>query len=151
MKIIKHGSFYNKPMTFVCLKCKCEFEANYGEYNLSGSFNIPHKSVFFSTCPECGRPVPKVIKDVQIYQNMKQYCRYCNNANLIGEYEFYCQVKNECYGEAKGKRVNKCKNFEFNPYDLYSPGDTFREYKPRGEYKKHEKSDDLEQIEMKME
>ncbi len=82
---------------------------------------------------------------------MKQYCRYCANAVLIGTYEFYCEIKQKEYGESKGKHLNKCKAFEFNQVDLYSPGDTFREYKPRGEYKKHEKSDDLEQIEMKME
>ena len=65
MKIIKHGIIYKKPITFVCLKCKCEFEATGKEYKISNSFNLPHKFVLFSVCPDCGYPVPKVIKDIQ--------------------------------------------------------------------------------------
>jgi hypothetical protein len=49
---------------------------------------------------------------------MKQYCRYCNNANLVGDDIFYCQPKNEVYGIEKSKRVNKCKLWEFNENDL---------------------------------
>ena len=81
---------------------------------------------------------------------MKQYCRYCSHANLVGDYEFYCEIKNKVYGEAKGKHTNKCKDFEFNQVDLYSPYYTFREYKPRGEYRKRNAkvSDSLEQIEI---
>lgn len=79
---------------------------------------------------------------------MKQYCRYCANAVLIGDLEFYCEIKQKEYRESKGKRLNKCRDFEFNPLDLYSPGYTFREYKPRGDYKKRNKSIELEQVEM---
>ena len=64
---------------------------------------------------------------------MTQYCRYCNNANLIGDDIFYCQPKNEVYGIEKSKRVNKCKLFDFNENDLWrcDENGNFETYKPR--------------------
>lgn len=46
---------------------------------------------------------------------MTQYCRYCNNM-VCGDAN-YCSVRQECYSDAKIKRANKCKDFEFNPID----------------------------------
>ena len=64
---------------------------------------------------------------------MNQYCRYCNNANLIGDDIFFCQPKNEVYDMAKSKRINKCKNFNYNENDLWrcDENGNFQTYKPR--------------------
>ena len=81
---------------------------------------------------------------------MTQYCRYCNNANLIGDDIFYCQPKNEVYGIEKSKRVNKCKLFDFNENDLWrcDENGNFETYKPR--QKKFDKGKPLEQYDFFM-
>lgn len=80
---------------------------------------------------------------------MKQYCRYCNNANLIGDDIFYCQPKNEVYDIEKSKRVNKCKLWEFNENDLWrcDENGNFETYKPRDDCRKPQKSKPLEYYE----
>ena len=77
---------------------------------------------------------------------MTQYCRYCNNANLVGDDIFYCQPKNEVYGMEKSKRVNHCREFEFNENDLWrcDENGNFETYKPRGPYKKREPVPEIE-------
>ena len=64
---------------------------------------------------------------------MRQYCRYCVNANIVGDDIFYCSPKNEVYGIEKSKRVNKCKLWEFNENDLWRMDENgnFKTYKPR--------------------
>lgn len=71
---------------------------------------------------------------------MTQYCRYCNNANLVGDDIFYCQPKNEVYGIEKSKRVNHCREFELNENDLWrcDENGNFETYKPRGPYQRRE-------------
>lgn len=71
---------------------------------------------------------------------MNQYCRYCNNANLIGDDIFYCQPKDEVYGIEKSKRINKCKDFDFNENDLWrcDENGNFQTYCPRRREKKTE-------------
>lgn len=64
---------------------------------------------------------------------MRQYCRYCANANIVGDDIFYCSPKNEVYGIEKSKHVNKCKLWEFNENDLWRMDENgnFKTYKPR--------------------
>ena len=57
---------------------------------------------------------------------MKQYCRYCNH--LVTGNGIYCTEKEQSMSEASTKRVNRCKEFLFNPMDAY---DLDRTYKPR--------------------
>lgn len=57
---------------------------------------------------------------------MNQYCRYCawmccGDAN-------YCGKHKKCYSDDAIKRINKCKDFEFNEMDALDPDKT---YKPR--------------------
>lgn len=58
---------------------------------------------------------------------MKQYCRYCNNANQVDDGLVYCSVNREVMNESKAKRVNTCKSFEFNKIDVF---DLEHEYAP---------------------
>lgn len=64
---------------------------------------------------------------------MNQYCRYCARAALADEDCFYCDVDHQIYDENKAKRVNKCKDFEFNPNDIFRCDEygNFAQYKPR--------------------
>ena len=48
---------------------------------------------------------------------MKQYCRYCSNC-CCGDI-CYCCVKKQTMSDEKAKRVNHCKDFEFNPLDVF--------------------------------
>lgn len=77
---------------------------------------------------------------------MKQYCRYCAYANIVGDDLFYCQPKNEVYGIDKSKRINKCKAFDFNENDLWRQDEhgNFETYKPRDSYRKREQQDTME-------
>ena len=59
---------------------------------------------------------------------MRQYCRYCANAYIAGDYEAYCEQKKELRTERQCSRANKCKYFELNPEDVFDPE---RKYKPR--------------------
>lgn len=79
---------------------------------------------------------------------MTQYCRYCNNANLVGDDIFYCHPKNEVYGIEKSKRVNHCREFEFNENDLWrcDENGNFETYKPREPYQKREPVPELDNM-----
>ena len=68
---------------------------------------------------------------------MKQYCRYCANCFLQDNDVVYCQPKNEMREKTECIRTNKCKHFEFNPYDVFSVDEhgNFKEYQPREPYK----------------
>lgn len=79
---------------------------------------------------------------------MTKYCRYCNNANLVGDDIFYCQPKNEVYGIEKSKRVNHCREFDFNENDLWrcDENGNFETYKPRGPYQKREPVPELDNM-----
>lgn len=58
---------------------------------------------------------------------MTQYCRYCTNM-VCGDAN-YCSVRKICFTDAKIKRTNKCKDFEFNPIDAL--GENADGYRPR--------------------
>lgn len=58
---------------------------------------------------------------------MAQYCRYCNYM-VCGDAN-YCSVRNECYSDERIKRVNYCRDFEFNPIDAL--GENPAGYTPR--------------------
>ena len=70
---------------------------------------------------------------------MKQYCRYCANANIIDDDLYYCQPKKQVFSIAKSKRLNKCKDFDFCENDLwrFDENGNFQTYKPREKYTKH--------------
>lgn len=57
---------------------------------------------------------------------MKQYCRYCTLC-VYGD-AVYCSKKEKTMSEEKAKRVNNCKDFDFNEIDVFNPE---RIYKPR--------------------
>lgn len=59
---------------------------------------------------------------------MKQYCRYCSNCSY-GDCA-YCSVKSKVMNDDAIKRVNKCKDFEFNEIDVLNEN---KRYKPRKE------------------
>ena len=68
---------------------------------------------------------------------MNQYCRYCANCFLQDDDIVYCKPKNEMREKKECCRANKCKHFDFNPYDVFSLDEhgNFKEYKPREAYK----------------
>lgn len=73
---------------------------------------------------------------------MNQYCRYCCDANLTDcEDTFWCSMHKKEYAVSKAKRINKCKDFQFNPYDLFRMDENgnFKEYSPRLNKKKNDK------------
>lgn len=56
MKIIKQGSKekVNRTKRFVCNKCGCEFEANYGEYENASQLEMIHDNISAKCrCPFC--------------------------------------------------------------------------------------------------
>lgn len=57
---------------------------------------------------------------------MKQYCRYCNHC-IVGDV-VYCEALKITMSEEKAKRVNHCKEFDFNEIDVF---DLDKRYKPR--------------------
>lgn len=57
---------------------------------------------------------------------MKQYCRYCSHC-CYGDV-VYCSFKETTMSEESAKCVNQCKDFDFNPIDVFNPDKT---YKPR--------------------
>jgi hypothetical protein len=75
---------------------------------------------------------------------MKQYCRYCANA-LDYDGILICEADAPCgnngagkeYSIEKAKRLNTCKHFYFNPYDLLGQNSdgSFRQYKPHKVHK----------------
>ena len=68
---------------------------------------------------------------------MNQYCRYCANCFLQDDDIVYCEPKKQMREKKECTRINKCKHFEFNPFDVFSADEhgNFKEYKPRGLYK----------------
>ena len=70
---------------------------------------------------------------------MKQYCRYCANANWYDD-SVYCHVKNTLISQKASCRTNKCKDFDLNEIDVF---DIEKKYKPRTE-----KADDGQQIKL---
>ena len=60
---------------------------------------------------------------------MKQYCRYCAYCSYADG--CYCSKKNKPMSESAAKRVNACKDFEFNEIDVFYMGDMTKTYKPR--------------------
>lgn len=66
---------------------------------------------------------------------MKQYCRYCSHLS-VGDAN-YCEQRRQCLSDAYCKRINNCKDFDFNEIDAF---DLERTYKPR-EFK--EKGDEI--------
>lgn len=56
---------------------------------------------------------------------MKQYCRYC--AYCIYGDHVWCEQHEKTMSEETAKKVNTCKDFEFNPIDVF----THNKYKPR--------------------
>lgn len=82
---------------------------------------------------------------------MNQYCRYCANCCITeNESIIWCEVKMEIYSASKAKRLNKCKDFDFNPNDVFGQNEdgTFKQYNPREKYRKHDKAEELEQIQI---
>ena len=69
---------------------------------------------------------------------MKQYCRYCCNANIVDDDLFYCDVKKRVYKGSTGKRTNECKSFVYNENDVFGMKEdgTFKTYTPRKRRKK---------------
>lgn len=65
---------------------------------------------------------------------MTQYCRYCSNCHY-GDV-VYCDIKNKTMSIEKAKRVNHCKDFDFNELDVFYDGDMDKVYKPRKPKKK---------------
>lgn len=59
---------------------------------------------------------------------MKQYCRYCANCVQVDDDICHCEHSTATFEGAKARRVNKCKNFVFNPIDVF---DLERKYQPR--------------------
>ena len=70
---------------------------------------------------------------------MNQYCRYCAYAlDYNGEEtEFLCEIKDEFFPASKAKHINRCKDFDFNPSDIFRtlPNGSFAQYQPRAPYK----------------
>lgn len=82
---------------------------------------------------------------------MKQYCRYCAKAVLQGDDFIYCESKSEMRGKPECVRVNHCKQFALNPYDVFGQDENgnFKEYHPRGPYKpRREQIKDSGQLEL---
>lgn len=83
---------------------------------------------------------------------MNQYCRYCCFSCITDcEDIFWCSEHMKTYPASKAKRINKCKDFQFNSYDLFGMDESgnFREYKPRDKYNKTKIDDgfvEMEQI-----
>ena len=70
-------------------------------------------------------------------KTMNQYCRYCNHCHY-GDF-CYCDVKKRTMSDKKAQRVNRCKDFEFNPLDVFCPYDEDGKpnyYKPQKHTKK---------------
>ncbi|MEG0397392.1 MAG: hypothetical protein RR612_11735 [Oscillospiraceae bacterium] len=61
---------------------------------------------------------------------MKQYCRYCANANLVDDDICYCDIKKGLRTKAVCTVANKCKAFVLNEIDVF---DFDKTYKPRAE------------------
>lgn len=59
---------------------------------------------------------------------MKQYCRYCINCVLVDDNVCYCECLKATFNGAKARNLNKCKNFHFNPFDVFN---LEKQYKPR--------------------
>lgn len=55
MKIIKHGEPKKEIMKFVCENCGCEFEAEYGEYEVLYDHIAfsDYSAMYRCGCPEC--------------------------------------------------------------------------------------------------
>jgi len=58
---------------------------------------------------------------------MKQYCKYCSNANQIEDTLMYCSIKRITKTKEQASKINKCANFEFNEINLF----TDNIYKPK--------------------
>ena len=60
---------------------------------------------------------------------MKQYCRYCANANWYDDF-VYCHIKKKLINKTTASATNKCRDFGFNEMDVF---DIEKKYKPRTE------------------
>lgn len=60
---------------------------------------------------------------------MKHYCRYCSHC-CSGDV-VYCEKLKRAMSEDKAKRVNNCKDFEFNEIDVFNPEHTYKERKKK--------------------
>lgn len=60
---------------------------------------------------------------------MIQYCRYCSYC-CYGDV-VYCEKYKKTMAEERAKRVNKCKDFEFNEIDVFNPDHTYKERKTK--------------------
>lgn len=74
-------------------------------------------------------------------ENVKQYCRYCANANWYDD-SVYCHIRNTLISKSTACKTNNCKSFEFNELDVF---DIEKKYKPRTE-PRTEKINDGQQI-----
>ena len=59
---------------------------------------------------------------------MKQYCRYCAHACCVEEDVMWCEITKSTSTKKQACRVNKCKDFEFNPIDVFNIN---KIYKPK--------------------
>lgn len=60
---------------------------------------------------------------------MKQYCRYCSYCSY-GDV-VYCSKYDETMKEEKAKRINNCKEFDFNEIDVFNLEHTYKERKTK--------------------
>ena len=49
---------------------------------------------------------------------MKQYCRYCTNANWYDDFA-YCHIKKKLINKTTASATNNCKDFSFNEIDVF--------------------------------
>lgn len=59
---------------------------------------------------------------------MKQYCRYCEHAYCVEEDVMWCEITKSTSSKKQACRENKCKDFEFNPMDVFNLN---KIYKPK--------------------
>lgn len=62
---------------------------------------------------------------------MNQYCEYCIKASPYGDGYCYCNEKRIILTEAKGRKQNNCKHFQFVEISVFEPGRTYKPHKPR--------------------
>ena len=60
---------------------------------------------------------------------MKQYCRYC--AHMCCGDANWCEKKEKCFSDDYIRRINNCKQFEFNEIDALDINKTYKPRKPK--------------------
>ena len=75
---------------------------------------------------------------------MKQYCRYCIHCHTGNGN--WCDAKEREYSDSYFKIVNNCKLFDFCEIDAFLENQ--KPYRPREEYRKHDKTEPIETISM---